>query len=434
LPETRSLRSGSTGEAPVQGPVVVELPAPRSVAPLRTRVLAVVVVTVFCLLVVECVMFGLYGPPEMRNSWRWVVSTHLTDTPYVEFVAKQRRIREARARLGMERAVDHPIYGWIYNPGFRLDDPESQIHINSHALRGEEFPTTKPPGEIRILCLGGSTTAGEEVREAETWPAQLQELLRARNPGVSIRVINAGIPTYDVPMSLRLFELDQARFGADIVTIYHGINDLYYHRHADLSLQPSRNYTGRPTMPFVFEGAAERDWSIGPLAPMVDVLARNSYLFNAAHQLGLRLLQAGRPLKSAPDPAGLEAFDRYYRALVRAVAGSGAIPLPMTFAIALPGQFSPHDTRRVDDSFRPWCRLGARVPNEVGIRIMDLQNAAIRRVAQASGLAVSEIAGHVPADRRHFSDICHLTVEGNRRIAAILAADIQPLLDHRRKT
>ena len=432
MPE-KLLRSDPTAEAQVVEPVIVALPPPRVVR-LRTRVLAVVVTVTFCLLLVECVMFGLYGTPEMRNSWRWVVSTHLTDTPYEEFLAKQERIRKIRARLGMERAVNHPIYGWTYNPGFRLDDPEIQLHINSHGLRGEEFPTAKPPGEIRILCIGGSTTAGEEVREAETWPARLQELLRARNPGVPILVINAGIPTYDVPLSLRLFELDQARFGADIVTIYHGINDLYYHRQADLALQPRRNYTGRPTMPFVFEGAAEREWSIGPLAPMVDVLARNSYLFDTAQQLGMRILQARRPLESEPNPAGLDAFDRYYRALVHAVAGSGATPLPMTFAIALPGRFSPDDTRRVEDSFRPWCRLGARVPNEVGIRIMDLQNAAIRRVARESNLGFSEIAGHVPADRQHFSDICHLTAEGNQRIAAILAADIQPLLDRRRKT
>ena len=125
----------------------------------------------------------------------------------------------------------------------------------------------------------------------------------------------------------------------------------------------------------------------------------------------------------------MEAFDRYYRALVNAVAGSGAVPLPMTFALSLPGRFSPADERRVQASFTQWCRLGARVPNEVGVRIIDMENAAIRAVARANGVKVSEISGQVPPDRTHFLDICHLTVEGNRRMAAILAADLQPLVE-----
>ena len=429
MQQTKSLgRTTAAGERVVE-PVLVEMPAPSRVIPLSRRILSVLVLAVFCLLLVECVMFGLYGPPEMRNSWRWAVSTHLIDTPYEQFVAKQKRIKVARAALGMERAQSHPIYGWTYNPGFRIDDPEIQLHINSQGLRGEEFPIAKPPGEIRILCLGGSTTAGEEVREAETYPAQLQEMLRARNPGVPIRVINGGIPTYDVRDSLHLFELDHVRFGADVVTIYHGINDLYRHRHVNVDIEQSRNYTGRPTMPFVFEGDAARELSIGPVEHVFDVLVRNSYLFSTVQQVGREALQLGRPLEAGPDPGGLEAFDRYYRALVHAIAGSGAVPLPMTFAISLPGHFSPADERRVQDSFRPWCRLGARVSNEMGVKILDMENAAIRRAARDGSLKVSEIAGQVPPDREHFLDICHLTVEGNRRIAAILAADIQPLVD-----
>ena len=206
-------------EVPHVAPVIVGMPERVHDIPLRRRVLSILVVAFLCLLTVESAMHLLYGPAELRNSWRGVVSTHLIDVPYAQFVAKQKRIQAVRAGLGMERALNHPLFGWTYNPGFRIDDQEVQIHINSHALRGEEFPVAKPPGEIRILCLGGSTTAGEEVREAETYPAQLERMLRARNPGTAIRVINGGIPAYDVPSSLRLFELNHYRFGADVVTI-----------------------------------------------------------------------------------------------------------------------------------------------------------------------------------------------------------------------
>jgi lysophospholipase L1-like esterase len=404
--------------------------APRPV-PLRRRILFVAVLTMLCLVAVEAAMFLLYGPAELRNAWRGMAATRLHDLPYAEFVAKQKRIQAVRANLGMERALHHPLFGWTYNPGFRIDDPEIQLHISSLGLRGEEFPIAKPPGEFRILCLGGSTTAGEEVREAETYPAQLEAMLRAHNPGRTIRVINGGIPAYDLPESLRLFELNQYRFDADVVTVYHGINDLYAHRGADADIPRRENYTGRPTMPFYLEGQAESSWSLPPLDHFLDVVARNSYLASAGHELRRAALAAFRAPLAQPDSAGLETFEREYRALDRAIAGSRAVPLAMTFAISWPGQFDAADRRRIETSFLPWAR-GARTSLQGASDIIDLQNERIRKVAREEGWSVSEIAGAIPPDRAHFDDVCHLTVEGNRRIAERLAADIQPILERRR--
>jgi len=420
-------------ERPVVVPAIFGLPARPRPVPLRRRILFVAVLTMLCLVAVESAMFLLYGPAELRNSWRGVVATHLIDVPYGEFVDKQKRIQAARAALGMERARHHPLFGWTYNPGFRIDDPEVQLHINAQGLRGEDFPIAKPPGEIRILCLGGSTTAGEEVREAETYPAQLGAMLRARNPGTAIRVINGGIPAYDLPGSLRLFELNLYRFDADVVTVYHGINDLYTHRGTDADIPRRANYTGRPTMPFYFEGEVEPSWSLPPFDQVLDILGRNSYLISAGHELRRAALARLRPPLTQPDRAGLEAFEREYRALGRAIAGARAVPLPMTFAISWPGEFDASDRRRIESSFQPWAR-GARASIPGARVIIDMQNEQIRNVARAEGWAVSEIAGGVRPDPAHFLDVCHLTVEGNRVIAERLAADIQPILERRRPT
>ena len=430
--DSKGVGAVATDQKPAPPGVLIGLPVPPRTIPLSRRILYTLIVTAFCLVIVESTMFGLYGPAELRNSWRGAISTRLIDTSYEEYVAKQKRIQKVRASLGMERARHHPLYGWAYNPGFRIDDPEVEIHINSHGLRGEEFPLAKPPGEIRILCIGGSTTAGEEVREVETYPAQLEEMLRARNPGVPIRVINAGIPAYEVPDSLRLFELNHYRFDADIVTIYHGINDLYSHRGAGADIPQRSNYTGRPTMPFYFEGDTAIPWSVPPLEPVLDVLGRNSYLFSAAQEIRRTALARIRPPLAKPDQDGLEAYEREYRALVRAIAGTRAVPLPMTFAISWPGEFDAADRERIAASFTPWAR-GARVSLEGARDIIDLENEAVRRLAREEGWTVSEIAGGVPPDRAHFVDVCHLTIAGNRRIAAILAENIQPLIQRRRE-
>lgn len=403
----------------------------RANVPRWRRLLYVFALLALCVLAAELLMRLIYGSVELRRSYRWAVSTHLIDTTWSDYVRKQERVRKVRDRLGMERSRSHPIFGWTFNPGFRLDDPEVQLHVNSHGLRGEDFPLVKPPREIRILCLGGSTTAGEEVREAETYPAQLQAMLIARHPDLRLRVINGGVPAYDVPDSLRLYQVNQYRFGADIVTIYHGINDLYYHRTSDPDIRPEKNYTSRPATPFHYTDGSRQAGLLSPLLPYTDTLASRSYVFSALQQAALSASAGGAAPLPDPDPAGLEAFGRYYGALVRAIAGARATALPMTFELAWPGRFDDADRRRIDESLRPWLRAAKASP-ETAARIIDLQNDAIRRVARDEGLKVCEVAGRIPRDRRHFVDVMHLTAEGNRRIAELLAESLEPLIENLR--
>lgn len=53
------------------------------------------------------------------------------------------------------------------------------VNINSLGYRDREFTVKKPPGVVRIACLGGSTTV-QGIRNEETYPALLEKLLRAR--------------------------------------------------------------------------------------------------------------------------------------------------------------------------------------------------------------------------------------------------------------
>src|SRR5687767_7652500 len=57
-------------------------------------------------------------------------------------------------------------------------------------VKQEERPPE--PGEVRILCVGDSHTYGVGVSPDESYPSQLERLLRAR--GVHARVVNAGVP------------------------------------------------------------------------------------------------------------------------------------------------------------------------------------------------------------------------------------------------
>ncbi|MCC6406285.1 MAG: hypothetical protein IT453_03895, partial [Planctomycetes bacterium] len=66
-----------------------------------------------------------------------------------------------------------------------------RVRINSHSLRGEDFPTAKPAGEKRVLVVGDSLTFGAGVDEDEAFPARLEQSLAAA--GAPARVVNAGV-------------------------------------------------------------------------------------------------------------------------------------------------------------------------------------------------------------------------------------------------
>lgn len=410
-------------------------PLPASRLSFRKRLLFAGVILLVFLGLAEVTLRCLFGSARLQYGYRFIVDTHLMDTPYSSFLRRQERIREARSRLGMERGRDHPVFGFIYNPTFQMDIPEEgiEIHINSFALRGEEFPEKKPPGEIRILCMGGSTTAGEEVRESKTYPAQLQCILSQHFPGRQIRVINAGIPSYDLRKSFQHYALRLYRLEPDFVTIYHGINDLGYHGYEIPQVLPKKNFSGRMLEPFVHEGDAvdlNLYWDLRPeVGRILTKLARRSQIFSLIDSLFAYRPPTGEGSLAAPNPDGIEMFRVYFNALVRHIQATGATPVPMTFAISYPGEFSVEEEKKIEASFQIWLKW-PRASLKVGTEIMDAQNKAIFELCQKEHLTACDVASAIPKNKRNFVDVCHFTEDGNRLIAETLARTLVPLIDH----
>jgi hypothetical protein len=83
----------------------------------------------------------------------------------------------------------------------------------------------KPPGEIRVVVLGGSTAFGYGLPANESWPAYLDALLNGSCAGEKYRVVNLGAPgqgAYGFAFDLA----DYAYLAYDIVILYEGYNDL----------------------------------------------------------------------------------------------------------------------------------------------------------------------------------------------------------------
>lgn len=91
---------------------------------------------------------------------------------------------------------------------------------------GERLPISKGPGELRVICVGGSTTVNSENAENVRYTRELQKLLQPRLPEHKLHVLNAGGDAFSSAHSLVNFSLRHVALEPDVVTILHNINDL----------------------------------------------------------------------------------------------------------------------------------------------------------------------------------------------------------------
>lgn len=98
---------------------------------------------------------------------------------------------------------------------------------NSLGYRNEEFTVEKPPGTIRILAMGGSTTHMWPFikNPKDTWVALLEEKLR-QVFGNKIQVVNAGLPNATTAELLAGYVFRHRFLKPDIVIIHTGGNDV----------------------------------------------------------------------------------------------------------------------------------------------------------------------------------------------------------------
>ena len=134
---------------------------------------------------------------ERAGSWRLaclvgaalgsLAATELALHGVVRALGPDRVSQDAAFVRGLDGWVPHALrdnspYAWDLDYVFRRDDPDDVCNPANRV---------KPRGQLRIVCMGDSWTQGADLGVADTWPHQLELMLRARW-GPWVRVLNAG--------------------------------------------------------------------------------------------------------------------------------------------------------------------------------------------------------------------------------------------------
>ena len=118
-----------------------------------------------------------------------------------------------------------------YRPGAHVErilgGERYVVTINSHGFRTWEFAQTKPPGTVRVICIGGSTTVQGRTND-QTYPAILERRLRETHPSLAIEVLNLGVSGVSSDHWLNKSE-ELLSYGPDVLVEYDGINDIMWH-------------------------------------------------------------------------------------------------------------------------------------------------------------------------------------------------------------
>jgi len=332
-----------------------------------------------------------------------------------------------RARFAAEvneAALRHPPHPFLQVV------TSSQVTANRHGFRGDPIDERKPPGTFRIFALGGSTTMGVGARYEDTYPYQLQAMLRQRYPGVAIEVQNAGSAWYTTAHLLINYQLRVRPFEPDLIVAFEAINDLYrsfsppwwavgefkpdyshylgpYVRFLGPDPRPGPSAAGWP-VPDLLVWRRLRDGLLGAPAP---------YRFDPGN---LRKLRASLRPQAVETFKSLDSFRTYYDLLVRTIQGDGRRVVmasqPFIYTDALPLE------TRESLFFAPiFCAEDGAYPTMESMAAgMRMFNRAAQAIAGSRGVPFLDFEGAVPKTRAHFFDDVHLTRTGNEILARMV--------------
>jgi lysophospholipase L1-like esterase len=304
--------------------------------------------------------------------------------------------------------------GWKLRPGAVDQWGDVEVRVNERGFRGPVTPYQKAPGTARIVYLGDSVTFGYRVaRWEDTYPFVLEGILESTD-SLTIETVNLAVEGYSQWQEAIVLADEGDRYAPDLVVIGFVLNDVTEMFHlarfggADEGFQLRHSYTSR----------WDRLLSKSALVYQIQNVVREA---KAKRKLGddLRLGAIRQQalevetLMTNPDQANVKmAWDialHDLQGIVDHCAARGVsvlvVVFPFTVQLSDPeGMSAP---QRVIGSY-----TRAR-----GIATIDLLP-SLAEYSRATGTAPSEL----------FVDHDHLSVEGHRVVATMLAEPIAAIL------
>jgi lysophospholipase L1-like esterase len=370
--------------------------------------------------------------------WRIFLGVILTEVFLWTFARVEHPYRGTALEVSWPKYHPH-----VMDPGTVVFRPDPQIMpgtkspsrftINEFGFRSSRLKTIdKGSNEVRIFCLGGSTTECLFLDDDDAWPERLGRLMAEDTRGSpSIDVVNAGSSGHGTRDYIGTLAQRIVPLHPDIVIIQAGTNDLTLASETSdydiLRRDSSSRFTKRLPPP------GNAGYLARVVACDISQIARRFVLAkrgatrvdeqgNVMQDLEGRFLDEQRkkfalmPPGHAPTSVSTEEYEQNLQTLIGIVRAQGATPVLVNQPTKLKEQMSERDLFLCNSAV---C-LGHRCPPGEVRALMDSFNAAMQRVARQTGTIYVDLASAMSGNGDYFYDTNHYNIAGASRLAEIV--------------
>lgn len=339
----------------------------------------------------------------------------------------------------------HPFVGFIHKPnnviiGSHPNQKEKSfvyVDKNSFLVQGpdENIELEKGSDVIRIVTIGGSTTAGVNLSYEENWPGYLGYLVQQQFPEKKIEVINAGVSGYDTSECIGNLALRVLPFKPDVVIIYQTFNDL---KAVKVNDEFKADYSHIHTTPHHYY--RRPNFLIQWLNHSMTVVRIRNQIRKSRERLNnqLEVIQIQKNLRNrltkVPDIA-VNTFEDHMRTMVYIAESAGAKVVLSTYA----SLHDPADDWAGLSSFNQLSdfqkdNLGSLLLFTPGLNFEGIfdgfkkYNSAIRDVVAQENVSLVDNAVLIPHSDAYFVDHVHFSRNGARKMAENLLPEVMKVL------
>lgn len=315
------------------------------------------------------------------------------------------------------RYTPHRYLGYYPTPNYSKGENKH----NSLGYRGEEILLPKPPGQYRIVCIGGSTTYGDKINEHfMSYPSLLEKELKLSGYN-NVNVINAGAQGWSSWESLINFELRILDLEPNLIIVLHGINDIF-----PRLVWPPKVYNGDKSgsrehpktvfMPTIWEYSTLirifmiRSGLILSHADYESVIAKKTRNFYGAKfdiQKRMGIYPSGIFKKISAKEMLMTNKPKYFKRNIENI-----------IAIA---KLRGIDVILATFAYSPYFNNQPRVSSEEYISAFKEMNQMQMNIAKETGVRLFDFESLFPKDKRYFVDGRHTTIEGTKLKAKLFA-------------
>lgn len=371
---------------------------PKIISPVASRLLAIVLIPFITVLIAEV-------------GARLIL--HYVPNPNLNLVLAEYADFENRADA--VRFIPDIALTYRLRPNFTLTAASGAItHHNQQGFRNSRDFEPKNPEDLRVVCLGGSTTYGVGVEDnSETYPARLEQQLRKSPISEQYRVIevfNLGVGGYTSLEVLRTLESAALPLDPDIILIQIALNDVGPRFYPNFACDYSHfRLPMAPLESNLFESllhkstfAVSLGWAMGYYKP---------FTLQARTQKNMPTLETARKELSAN---GTTCFEDHIRDAVSLAKASAADVYLLT---------EPYrDTGPTVDSNAKSVELESLYK-----RGLAEHNAVLLSIAATTDAEIIDLNQLMPRDAMYFVDPIHMTAAGNQVKAELIASKLNLL-------